>query len=177
MSLPCHRVSIAVLSVLLSPLALPSFAQQPVSVPNTKEIIGLAGVKNNTKGTLTIEKGYLRFANSNVKADLATTMMTDVITGEDSQRAMGGTLGTLTMFAPYGGGRFLSLFRTKLDTLTIEYRDDAGGLHGVIFALPAGKAGPVKKELVAQGAHTSVPIQEDSGSQTSKPPSSTGKKP
>ena len=177
MSLPRHTVAAAVLAVLLSPLALPSFAQQPVSVPDTKEVIGLAGVKNNTKGTLTIEKGFLHFAHSKAKAELATATMTDVITGEDSQRAIGGTLGTLTMFAPYGSGRFLSLFRTKLDTLTIEYRDDVGGLHGVIFTLPVSKAEAVKKELVAQGAHTSIPIQEDSGGQTSKPPSPTGEKP
>jgi len=177
MSLPCHSVTVAVLSVLLSPLALPSFAQQPVSVPGTKEVIGLAGVKNKTKGTLTVDKGFLHFVHSKVKAELATATMTDVITGEDSQRAIGGTLGTLTMFAPYGSGRFLSLFRTKLDTLTIEYRDDAGGLHGVIFTLPAGKAGAVKKELVAQGARTSIPVQEGSDSQTSKPPSPTGEKP
>ncbi len=30
-------------------------------------------------------------------------------------------MGTLSMFAPYGCGRFLSLFRSKLDTLTIQY--------------------------------------------------------
>ena len=177
MLLPCHRVIVAVLSVLLSPLALPSFAQQPVSVPDTKEVIGLTGVKKNTKGTLTIDKGFLHFANSKVKAELATAKMTDVITGEDSQRAIGGTLGTLTMFAPYGGGRFLSLFRTKLDTLTIEYRDDGGGLHGVIFTLPVGKAEAVKKELVAQGVHTSIPVQEGSNGNTSKPSSPTGEKP
>jgi hypothetical protein len=173
MSLPCHRLTVVVPLVLFSLLALPSFAQQPVSVPNTKDVIGLAGVKNKTKGTVTVDKGFLHFTHSKVKAELATATMTDVITGEDSQRAIGGAIGTLTMFAPYGGGRFLSLFRTKLDTLTIEYRDDAGGLHGVIFTMPVGKAEAVKKELVAQGVPTSIPIQAE----TSKPPSPTGEKP
>jgi hypothetical protein len=57
----------------------------------------------------------------------------------------------------------LSLFRAKLDTLTIQYRDADGGLHGAIFTMAVGKAEPLKKELVAQGARTSVPIQENSG--------------
>ena len=56
------------------------------------------------------------------------------------------------MAAPYGAGRFLSLFRTKIDTLTIEYRDSDGGLHGVIFTMPAGTADVIKKELSTQGA-------------------------
>jgi hypothetical protein len=60
------------------------------------------------------------------------------------------------MVAPYGSGRFLALFRTKFDTLTLRYRDENGALHGVIFALPTAGAEPIKKELLAQGAHTTV---------------------
>ena len=36
------------------------------------------------------------------------------------------------------------------------YRDENGALHGVIFALPTAGAEPIKKELLAQGAHTTV---------------------
>jgi hypothetical protein len=55
----------------------------------------------------------------------------------------------------------LSLFRSKVDTLTIQYRDANGGLHGVVFTVPVGTAESVKKELIAQGAHTSIPIQTE----------------
>jgi hypothetical protein len=58
------------------------------------------------------------------------------------------------MAAPYGGGRFLSLFRNKIDTLTVEYRDADGAFHGAIFMMPVGTAEEIKKELIAQGAHT-----------------------
>ena len=78
------------------------------------------------------------------------------ITGDDSQRVIRGTLGTLSWFVPYGGGRFLSLFRTKLDTVTIKYRDSDGGLHGAIFTMPVGQAEVIKKDLLAQGARTTV---------------------
>jgi hypothetical protein len=43
--------------------------------------------------------------------------------------------------APYGGGRVVSLFsHKKYDTLTVEYVDDNGGLHGAIFQLTKGQA-------------------------------------
>jgi hypothetical protein len=86
----------------------------------------------------------------------------DVVTGNDSQRVIGGTFGTLaSLAAPFGSGRALPLLRKKVDTLTIQYRDADGGLHGAIFTMPRGKADPIKKELVAQGAHTSEPILAD----------------
>ena len=111
-----------------------------------------------------MENGELHFVHSKSPSDLAPTSMQDVVTGSDSQRVVGGTLGTLSMFAPYGGGRFLSLFRSKLDTLTIQYRDADGGLHGVIFTTtPVGTAEVTKDALVGMGAHTSIPTSRRSG--------------
>jgi hypothetical protein len=133
------------------------------------QLTGLIGVKNNTEGILTIENGNLRFTHSKGVSDLAAGSMQDVVTGRDSQRVIRGTAGTLSMFAPYESGRFLSLFRSKLDTLTIQYRDVDGGLHGVIFTTPAGAADGIKDKLVALGANTSIttqgePITESSDS-------------
>jgi hypothetical protein len=71
----------------------------------------------------------------------------------------------------------MSLFRTKLDTLTIQYRDADGGLHGAIFTMGAGKADALKKELVAHGAHTSIPIQEDTDKTSTKAPAPDAKEP
>ena len=68
-----------------------------------------------------------------------------------------GTLGTLSMLGPYGSGRVLSMFRSKIDSLTIQYRDDNGGLHGVVFTMPVGTAESFKQQLIAQGAHTTIP--------------------
>lgn len=133
------------------------------------ELIGLAGVKDNTGGTLTVEGGKLRFAHSKNTSNIAAVGMVDVVTGNDSQRVIRGTLGTLSMFGPYGSGRVLSLFRSKLDSLTIQYRDADGGLHGVVFTMPVGKAESLKQELIAQGAHTSIPTATEPGAESSKP--------
>jgi hypothetical protein len=76
----------------------------------------------------------------------------------------------MSMAAPYGGGRVLSLFRTKIDTLTVQYRDADGGLHGAVFTMPVGTADVIKKELVAQGAHTIAPGEPTSAASSSSTP-------
>jgi hypothetical protein len=171
------RMLFALLLLVLSPFILPSNAQQPAAPIKVDQITGLTGVKNKTKGSITIENGNLRFAHGKTNVDLAAASMQDVVTGNDSQRLIHGTLGTLTMVAPYGSGRFMSLFRTKLETLTIQYRDADGGLHGAIFTMGVGKAEALKNELVAHGAHTSVPIQEDTNKTSTKVPDAKEPKP
>jgi hypothetical protein len=171
-----RRVTLFLVSILCF-TALPSVAQQAAAGNKVVQITGLAGVKANTSGNLTLENGSLQFASSGAKVSVPIHSVEDVITENDSQRVLRGTIGTLTMFAPYGGGRLLSLFRSKIDTLTIQYRDTDGGLHGAIFTMPVGKADPFKKDLVSQGAHTSIPIQDDLGSSNTKQDTAKEKKP
>ena len=120
------------------------------------QLTGLMGLKDNAKGTLSDENGNLHFVRGKTSSDMNATSIEDVFTGNDSQRAVGKTVGTISMAVPYGGGRFLSLFRTKLDTLAIKYRDADGGRHGAIFTMPAETADGIKKELPTEGAHTTV---------------------
>jgi hypothetical protein len=136
-------------------------AQQRSQPIKAVQIIGLADVKDNAKGVLSVENGQLQFVHSKSHSEVAAISVQDVATGADSQRAVGKTIGMLSMAAPYGGGRFLSLFRKKIDTLTIQYRDADGGLHGTIFSMPVGTAEVIKKDLVAQGAHTSTPAEQN----------------
>jgi hypothetical protein len=158
-------------------LAAPSFAQDTDTVRQAKQVLGLAGFKHNTTGTLIIGKGTLEFTKGGLKADLPTTSITEVITGADTQRTLGGTFGTLTMFAPYGSGRFLSLFRTKIDTLSILYVDPSGGVHGAVFTLPLGTALAAKTALLAQGAKTSVPLSAGTSTQPMPSPKPQGREP
>ncbi len=163
----------AIAVLIMGAFVAPGGAQvpQPQTPAPTKavQLTGLAGVSKNTKGSLTVENGTLRFAHSGKSFDLPQTSMRDVVTGDDSQRVIRGTIGTLSMFGPYGSGRFLSLFRSKLDTLTIQYRDSDEGLHGVIFALPVGTSEGIKGKLVAAGAPTSVPLQAGSAPKAAVP--------
>ena len=142
-------------------------AQQSPPVVKAVQLTGLPGVKENAKGNLSVENGNLHFISGKTSSDVSASSMQDVITGDDSQKAVGKPLGMLTMAAPYGGGRVVSLFRKKIDTLTVEYRDADGAFHGVIFTMPLGAADAIKKELIAQGAQTTVGPEQARSTQTS----------
>ena len=158
-------------TIVLAALVFPLVAQtsplaraQEVPVPvKAKKVIGLTGVKDNAKGTLRVEKGTLIFADGKAHTDVSAAAVSDIVTGADSERAVGGTVGTVSMVAPYGSGRFLSLFRKKIDTLSIQYHDPDGSMHGVIFAMPTGASEKIKKDLVAQGAKTNDPGSPEAG--------------
>jgi hypothetical protein len=158
---PTLKVVRFVISLALFTLMVSAGNAQTQKPMKAVQLTGLEGVKNNTAGNLAVENGNLRFTHSKNTSDLAPASMQDVITGSDSQRVVRGTLGTISMFGPYGSGRFLSLFRSKLDTLTIQYRDADGGLHGVIFTSATGTAEVTKDALVGLGARTTIPTQGD----------------
>src|SRR6266404_4206330 len=155
------RKSKAVLGSVLGlcgALAIPiANGQQPSGPTKAVHVIGIAGVKDNAKGTLKVENGQLRFVRDKKNSDISANSVQDIVTGADSEKAVGKTIGMMSMAAPYGGGRFLSLFRKKIDTLTIQYRDVGGGLHGAIFTMPVGNSELIKTALLAQGAHTAEP--------------------
>ncbi len=141
-------------------------AQQPTPAPPASikalQVIGMVCVKQNTKGNLKVNNGALTFASPKNICAVPAASIQDVVTGADSQRAIGGTVGEISRLAPFGGGTALSLLRSKVDIITIQYRDPDGGLHGAIFTMPVGKAEPIKEALLAQGAHTSIPSEAKS---------------
>ena len=156
---------------LFAGLVIPAANAQKASPPlKAVQLTGLVGVKDNVKGTLRVENGQLHFGHGKTSSEVSASSIQDVVTAADSQRAVGGTIGLMSMAAPYGGGRVLSLFRTKIDTLTVQYRDADGGLHGAIFTMPVGTAETIKKELVAQGAHTTAHGESTPAATTSASP-------
>ena len=143
--------------VALLAAAIAAAAASPQQISKAVKVVqltGLPGMKENAKGILSVENGSLHFVHGKAISDVSASLIQDVVTGSDSQAALGKTVGIISMAAPYGGGRFLSLFRNKIDTLTVEYRDADGAFHGAIFTMPVGTAEEIKKELIAQGAHT-----------------------
>lgn len=165
-------VAIAVTLFFCSPLMWVSNAQQSQTETQAVQLIGLPGLKENTKGRLAVTNGTLRFIYGKGAVDVAATSIQDVTTGKDSQRVISGATGTVaSIAAPFGTGRALSLFRKKVDTLTIQYRDTQGGLHGAIFTMPFGTAEMIKTKLIALGAHTTITTQADQN----KPSSESGK--
>jgi hypothetical protein len=142
-------------------------AQESPTVVKAVQLIGLPGVKENAGGKLSVENGSLHFISGKTSSDVTASSIQEVVTDRDSQKAVGKTIGALSMAAPYGGGRVVSLFRKKIDTLTVEFRDAEGAFHGVTFTMPLGTANGIKKELLAQGAHTTVAPEQAASSQAS----------
>jgi len=139
----------------------------PVSVAGSPgirvtHVLGLEGVSGNTTGNLTIEDNTLQFQKSGGATNqVSIASIQDVFLGEQSKQ-FGGLPMTLGKAAtPFGGGRVISLFsHKKYDTLTVEYLDINGGLHGAIFQLNKGQGQVIKNELVAKGVHvTEVEVQ------------------
>jgi hypothetical protein len=145
--------------------------QQPDAPPGSvKHVLGFENIKPDAKGNLTVQDDELQFKTSKAEAEVSIASVRDVFTEQDFKQLIGGTAGTLAkMGVPYGGGRVLSLFQEKIDVLTVEYRDANGGLHDAIFTLPKGQAPPLKRKLVALGAHASIPPEESAKPEEKKP--------
>lgn len=150
--------------LLVCAFALTAAAQQPTATADqgvkVGHVIGFENLKNGAKGTLVIDGEFLKFQSAAGGASqLALGAIDNIITGDDSRRLVGGAIGFMSMFAPYGSGRFLSLFRRQIDVITIEYHDANGGKHGAIFTLANDAAAPLKAKLVAAGAHA-LPVPQ-----------------
>jgi len=166
---------LAVAALLVGPRTF-LFGQQPSpspisavgTVPDTTHVLGLENIKRGAKGKLAIAGNILRFDVGTATAEIGVASIQDLFTDLDEKQSVGGTKGTVAKLAmPYGSGRVLSLLATqKIDVLTLEYRDSNGGLHGVIFTLPKGRAPDVKRQLVEQGAHATAPPAELAEPQT-----------
>ena len=116
-------------------------------------LLGFANASNNSTGTLSVQDDSLQFQqNGKPAAQVKIALVRDVFLGAESKQVGGLPMTLGKTAAPFGGGRVVSLFaHEKYDTLTLEYVDADGGIHGAIFQLKKGQAELVKNELMAQG--------------------------
>jgi len=131
-------------------------ANPPFSIRAT-HLLGLPNTKNSCKGILSIQNEVLQFQQSGkpvAQVDIASVR--DVVLGEQSQQVGGVPMKIGKAATPFGGGRVVSLFaHKKYDTLTFEYVDSNGGVHGAIFQVTKGQGELVKNELLARGVSSS----------------------
>ena len=132
-------------------------ANPPFSIRAT-HLVGLPNTKSNCKGTLSTQDNVLRFQQGGkplAQVDIAS--MRDVFLGDERMQVGGLPMKIGKVAAPYGGGRVISLFaHKKYDTLTLEYVDSNGGVHGAIFQLEKGQGELVRNELMARGVSSSA---------------------
>ena len=135
-------------------------------------LLGFAGATNNASGTLSIQNSALQFQkDGKPTVEVKIASVQDVFLGEQSKQ-VGGVPMTLGKAAvPFGGGRVVSVFsHKKYDTLSLEYVDTNGGVHGAIFQLNKGQGEVLRNELVAGGAHVSPTGDEATKQSTAEAP-------
>ena len=106
---------------------------------------------------LSIQNNALRFQkHGDPGAQVKLTSVRALFLGEESKQVGGLPVKLGKAAVPYGGGRVISLFaHKKYDTLTLEYIDKDGGVHGAIFEVTKGQGEVVRNELVARGVPSS----------------------
>ena len=116
-------------------------------------LLGFANARNNSTGTLSVQDDSLQFQqNGKPGAKVKIALVRDVFLGGDSKQVGGLPMTLGKAAAPFGGGRVVSLFaHKKYDTVSLEYVDADGGIHGAIFQLKKGQSEIVKNELMAHG--------------------------
>ena len=144
------------IGALAQSTALPLNANTPFSIRAT-HLLGLPNTKNDCKGTLSIQDNLLQFQQSGkpvAQVDIASVR--HVFLGEERMQVGGLPMKIGKAAAPYGGGRVVSLFaHKKYDTLTLEYVDSDGGIHGAILQVTKGQGELVRNELLDRGASSS----------------------
>ena len=155
-------VGLFILLIWCSAAALAENASQPTNSTtplsiHATHLLGFEGAKSNSSGTLSIQDNALQFQKNGTPAvQIKIVSIHDVFLGEQSKQ-VGGTPVTMgKVAAPFGGGRVVSLFaHKKYDTLTLEYVDAEGGIHGAIFQLDKGQGEVMGNELASRGVHVS----------------------
>jgi hypothetical protein len=138
--------------------APPVNVNAPFSVRVT-HLLGLPNTKTNCNGTLSIQDNLLQFRQKGKPgAQVSMASVRNLFLGEESKQVGGLPMKLGKTAAPYGTGRVVSLFAHKeYDTLTLEYIDSDGGVHGAIFQLRKGQGELLRDELLARG------VSPDSG--------------
>jgi len=119
-------------------------------------LLGLPNTKNDCKGILSIQNNKLQFQRSGKPvAAIDIASIRHVFLGEESMQVGGVPMKIGKVAAPYGGGRVVSVFaHKKYDTLTLEYVDVDGGVHGAIFLVAKGQGELVRNEVVARDVYS-----------------------
>jgi len=137
-------------------LAVGSGTKSGSESPTVRHVIGLENISSQKSGKLSVQNGAMQFTGGKDVAKVPVTSIDGIYVGTETTQASGQVarvVKTASMAAPYESGKVLTLLmRTKVDILTVSYRDTGGALHAAIFALPIGQANDIRTELVAAGA-------------------------
>ena len=120
----------------------------PADMVDAIHLVGLSDVKSLTKGKLTLLPEGVDFTSDQVHAFVAYKKISAVAIGDERTEGGGTTAKTIRMIPVMGIGAVAGAATKKqVDLLTIEYFDERGAYHGVVFSLPFKSAEAIQKEI------------------------------
>jgi len=106
------------------------------------------GAKHNAHGTLSANADGMTFAVNGKTYNVKKSSLQKVTAGSEDREVGGLPMTAAKAAVPYGGGRIVSLFaHEKVDTITVEYRDENGGYRGVVLTVPKGQSDGIVSAL------------------------------
>jgi hypothetical protein len=121
-------------------------------------VIGLDGIKHNAEGGLRAKNGQLEFHASKSDASIPANSIERMFVGTEFTQNGGKELAGNKSNVPNGDDAASSAFvHSRVDMLTVVYRDLSGGLHAAVFALPKNYGEGMLAALIAQGGHVGEP--------------------
>jgi hypothetical protein len=153
--------AVTCLAVVLVSCAVAS-AQNPVSNPalsseaRATHILGFEDAPKNSNGRLSIGGDDLQFQKGeDAPVRIRISMIRDYSVGEMDKQVGGPPMKIGKAAVPYGGGRAISLIsHKKYETLSLNYLDSNGGLHGAIFMMVKGQT--LTEALAAKGVPSAL---------------------
>ena len=114
-------------------------------------ILGFETIAKNARGSLSVEGDSLLFQGDGSPARIPIDSIQSLSLGQEDKQVGGVPLALGRAATPFGGGRVIGLFsHKKYDTVTLDYVDANGGLHGAIFLLKRGQGQILRDELEAK---------------------------
>jgi hypothetical protein len=123
------------------------------SIFSATHVLGFEAIAKNASGSLSIQSDSLQFRKGDASsAEIPIDSIQNLSLGEQDKQVGGVPLALGRAATPFGGGRVISLFsHKKYDTLTVDYLDSNGALHGAVFQLKKGQGQLLQRELEAKG--------------------------
>ncbi|MDR3764139.1 MAG: hypothetical protein P4M01_08605 [Acidobacteriota bacterium] len=137
----------------------PDVSSTSVSQWRAQYVFGLPGVKPKRKGQLEVTSAELVFNPESGKPVVVERNRILAASASNERVELWGTAGRiLRMTIPEGGGLAAAgVMHHKVGLLTVEYRDESGGYHGVVFKVAADEVEAALQSLAEIPAASSDP--------------------
>lgn len=112
------------------------------STGHANHMMGMPEVKPKSDGQLVLTKNELRFDSAKGgHGAVPVASITAVYNGDEQVEKGGKPVRIVRMFIPYGAGSIAAaVYNGQIGLFTIEFRDNDGGYHGMVFRMPVKDA-------------------------------------